>query len=168
VKPLAEWIDDASTMSETEFFAKHREPFLVHWSSPSGRDPNVRDNSIATFERFVLTPRPNTIKTRSMIENYRVGVLKTERSTKQVWVGYSDRCDIVIDDSSVSRVHAYFFQENGWHVKDAESSAGTLLNDLPPTGEALVSGDRITLGGVDLVFLEPVQLFQLIHRIELF
>jgi hypothetical protein len=168
VKPLAEWIDDASTLSEAGFSAKHPSPFLVHWSSPSGRERGMKDTGMATMERFVLTPRPNTIKTRSMIENYRAGVLRTQRASKQVWVGYSDRCDVVIDDSSVSRVHAYFFQANGWHVKDAESSAGTSVNDQPLRGEALVSGDRITLGGVDLVFLEPIQLFRLIHRIELF
>lgn len=32
----------------------------------------------------------------------------------------------------------------------------------------LQPGDRITLGAVDLLYLEAVQLYRLIHRIELF
>jgi pSer/pThr/pTyr-binding forkhead associated (FHA) protein len=164
--PLSNFVEDARKLTEPQFCAKHTTPVLIQWSS-QGSAAGKRDTKMVTLDRLVLK-KPVTATERALIENYRVGVLTTRRPSGWVLVGFSSQCDIVLDESSVSRVHAYFFKTVGWHVKDAESSAGTLVNDQPPTGAALVTGDRITLGNVDVLFLDPVQLFRLIHRIELF
>ena len=164
MKPLTDWVDDADKLTEQEFCARHPGPFLVYWSS---QGIPVKNTAIRTIERLVVG-KPKTIGARMMIESYRVGAVQTSRPTKEVWLGSSSQCDIVVDDASVSRVHAYLRFKNGWRLLDAESSAGSLVNDEPLTLDALVSGDRITLGTVDLLYLESPHLYALIHRLELF
>lgn len=69
--------------------------------------------------------------------------------------------DIVIDDSTVSRFHAYFKQDRqslGWMLVDAGSSNGTALNGARLTAEkpeAVPDGARITFGSVVTIFYLP-------------
>jgi pSer/pThr/pTyr-binding forkhead associated (FHA) protein len=101
-----------------------------------------------------------------LIESYHVGVVRS--MSPLVSVGFSSECDIQIQDPSVSRIHAYLSYTDGWRIRDAGSAAGTLVNDEPPGDALLASGDRISLGQVDVLFLESKELFNLIHRLELF
>jgi serine phosphatase RsbU (regulator of sigma subunit)/pSer/pThr/pTyr-binding forkhead associated (FHA) protein len=73
-------------------------------------------------------------------------------------VGRAAGNDIVIEDPSLSRVHARFSLKNGIPcVEDLGSLNGTLVNGKPAEGvQALKAGDRISLGKVDLtVDAEP-------------
>lgn len=67
-------------------------------------------------------------------------------------VGRAAGNDIVIEDPSLSRVHARFSMRDGFAcVEDLGSLNGTLLNGKPTEGVmTLKSGDRISLGKVDL------------------
>jgi serine phosphatase RsbU (regulator of sigma subunit)/pSer/pThr/pTyr-binding forkhead associated (FHA) protein len=73
-------------------------------------------------------------------------------------VGRAAGNDIVIEDPSLSRVHARFSLRNGAAcVEDLGSLNGTLVNGRPTEGvHTLKAGDRISLGKVDLtVDAEP-------------
>ncbi|MFN8012855.1 MAG: SpoIIE family protein phosphatase [Holophagaceae bacterium] len=73
-------------------------------------------------------------------------------------VGRAAGNDIVIEDPSLSRVHARFTLKNGVPcVEDLGSLNGTLVNGRPAEGvQVLKAGDRISLGKVDLtVDAEP-------------
>ncbi len=73
-------------------------------------------------------------------------------------VGRAAGNDIVIEDPSLSRVHARFSLKNGMPcVEDLGSLNGTLVNGKPTEGvQVLKAGDRISLGKVDLtVDAEP-------------
>lgn len=77
-----------------------------------------------------------------------------------ITVGRTDNNDVVIDDNSVSRFHAYFQQDRkaGWVLVDAESKNGTWVDavKLSPSKPVPVSdGAKIRVGDVDLVFLSP-------------
>ncbi len=70
-------------------------------------------------------------------------------------IGRGDHCDLVLDDTKVSRQHARFAQEaDGWAVTDLESTHGTLLNAERITRHALADGDQIQVGQTVLVFHE--------------
>jgi hypothetical protein len=57
----------------------------------------------------------------------------------EVVVGRSEKADIVLDDSSVSRRHARFFRErDAWFVQDLRSRNGTDLN-----GRRLQAAERV-------------------------
>lgn len=61
--------------------------------------------------------------------------------------------DIVLEDRRVSRHHAQIrFVHNAFLVYDLQSSNGTTVNGYPGDQTVLRHGDRISLGGLELVF----------------
>ncbi len=77
---------------------------------------------------------------------------KLTGDTVVMTVGRAAGNDIVIEDPSLSRVHARFSVRGGVPcVEDLGSLNGTLINGKPAEGiQALKSGDRISLGKIDL------------------
>jgi pSer/pThr/pTyr-binding forkhead associated (FHA) protein len=72
---------------------------------------------------------------------------------RRVVLGRSRECDVRVDDPNVSRRHAELQQEGAtyWLV-DLDSTNGTELNGKRVSRAKLSDGDRITLGGTDVVF----------------
>ena len=73
-------------------------------------------------------------------------------SAPAVVVGRASDCDIVVDESSVSGVHAELRHRAGrWFVRDLGSAAGTWLNGRRIAREAPVAaGDVLRLGALRL------------------
>jgi hypothetical protein len=69
-------------------------------------------------------------------------------------IGRSRQCDIVLDDTGVSRRHADIRPSpEGWTVEDLGSTNGVLVNGRPSSGAQLLhSGDRVELGSTEIVF----------------
>ncbi len=83
-------------------------------------------------------------------------------------IGCSSTCDVQINDESVSTLHAYLEREGDeYRIRDNDSSAGTKVNgeDLG-TGDSgfLASGDRVSLGYIDMTFLTPADFYQFVRR----
>jgi hypothetical protein len=110
-------------------------PTMVYRQRPAGDEPEAP----AVVEREVVTL---TIDGRVVPVTSRTVVL-----------GRSRDCDVRIADGNVSRRHAELVQEGTtyWLV-DLESTNGTLLNGERVERSRLSDGDRITLGGTDIVF----------------
>jgi hypothetical protein len=72
----------------------------------------------------------------------------------KVVVGRSDRCDVVVDDSTVSRAHAVLEQVGPeWSIQDVGAANGTVVNGARVFAPLVLrSGDEITLGLARLVF----------------
>jgi hypothetical protein len=76
-------------------------------------------------------------------------------TTGKVVVGRSRECDVRVDDNNVSRRHFELVQEGPttWAVADLGSTNGTEVNGKRVSGrKRLDDGDRITIGGTELVF----------------
>jgi hypothetical protein len=68
-------------------------------------------------------------------------------------IGRSRECEIRVDDANVSRQHCEVVEDGGgWSVVDLGSTNGTELNGRRVDRAGLSDGDRITVGGTDLVF----------------
>jgi hypothetical protein len=163
VRPLTLWLEDAIAMTAKEFVAKHPYPFVVWWTEHGVQATPVHNQAL-TIDRMVLDGPAK--KRNPLIDNYLVEPLL---GAKRFTLGTNPDCGIVVVDSSVSRQHAELaLSDKGWTVRDTNSTAGTYVNDEPPTATPLASGDRITLGTVDLLFLESRAVYDLISRLELF
>lgn len=63
------------------------------------------------------------------------------------------QAQVVLRDPNVSRRHAEFvFDGRDWHIRDLNSTNGTLVNDVDVTECTLRDGDLITVGLVNLEF----------------
>jgi pSer/pThr/pTyr-binding forkhead associated (FHA) protein len=69
-------------------------------------------------------------------------------------IGRSRDCDIVLDDSNVSRRHAEITPGGqGWRIQDLGSTNGVRVNGRQVEGpHPLESGDRVELGTVSVTF----------------
>jgi predicted component of type VI protein secretion system len=69
-------------------------------------------------------------------------------------IGRSSQCDIVLDDSGVSRRHAEIRpQGSAWILRDLGSTNGVLVDGAQVAGEhRLADGERIAFGSTDLRF----------------
>jgi pSer/pThr/pTyr-binding forkhead associated (FHA) protein len=69
-------------------------------------------------------------------------------------IGRSRECDIVLDDSNVSRRHAEIAPSGqSWLIRDLGSTNGVRVNGRTVEGpHPLESGDRVELGTVDVLF----------------
>lgn len=80
-----------------------------------------------------------------------VAVYPVDKQT--LLVGRSSECDIAIDDSSISRVHARITVKSGRYiVEDMGSLNGTYKNDDGIKIAHIEDGDQISFGSVDLIF----------------
>ena len=68
-------------------------------------------------------------------------------------LGRSKDCEVQVEDANVSRRHAELRREGStWWLVDLDSTNGTELNGKRVQRAKLSDGDKITLGGTDLVF----------------
>ena len=69
-------------------------------------------------------------------------------------LGRSRDCDVVLEDSGVSRHHAQIVPSGeGWAIEDLQSTNGVLVNGHPLRGAQLLrAGDRLELGSTEIVF----------------
>lgn len=151
-----------ATLKREHFVSTHPHPFLVHASGELTKlDPSRRDD-LTTDRLMVEAPRA------ALQQGILVApIVGKDIDADRITIGVATACDIMLDDASVSKRHAYFTERDGvWLIIDADSSAGTQVNSHPLSPGApqeLVSGDRITLGYVELTFLGPVGFHELVH-----
>lgn len=87
-----------------------------------------------------------------------------------VTIGRVDSNDVVIDDASVSRFHAWFQQDDRsleWALTDAESKNGTWVDGTtaaPRHRVPLRDGAKIRIGDINLTFMMPGTLKDFVER----
>lgn len=71
-------------------------------------------------------------------------------------LGRGSNCEIILSDPVCSRVHAeIFFSDDGWHVRDAGSRNGTLVNGQKIDTALLADQTVVTVGSTELQFNSP-------------
>jgi pSer/pThr/pTyr-binding forkhead associated (FHA) protein len=77
---------------------------------------------------------------------------------KNIILGRSDEANIVLDDVTVSRIHALILKEsNTWKITDKGSLNGTYVNFIRISDTKLSAGDDIQIGKYRFTFLLPEQ-----------
>jgi hypothetical protein len=72
---------------------------------------------------------------------------------KPIVIGRLPECDVVLNDSNVSRRHAELRRSgDGVFLTDLGSTNGTRVNGVPVREQILVSGDEVSVGSTKLIF----------------
>ena len=96
-------------------------------------------------------PRLESVGSSSEPELMRVIGLDWQATEGELLVGRSSSCDLILDDSTVSRRHLKLRSHDGhWTLKDLGSTNGTRVNGARVLRCELRSGDLLTLGAVSL------------------
>ncbi len=103
-------------------------------------------------------------------EDLRVATLPPLRPEEALSVGRMPSCDLVINDPSVSKVHAllrWLEAKAACTVEDLKSTNGTQLNGkpLPPGRQVYVrDGDLLRFGEADFAYFESASLWSRLMR----
>ncbi|MDE3245091.1 MAG: FHA domain-containing protein [Acidobacteriota bacterium] len=86
------------------------------------------------------------------------GVREFEMVDNEVHIGRELDNTLRLADPSISRHHAVIRQTgNGYEVQDLQSSNGVLLNGSRIQTAPLRDGDRVTLGQIQITFMDPAE-----------
>ena len=129
----------------------------AHDSRDFGQAPGQPAPAVNTqvFTGGAATPTPNAAAVRARLVN-----TASNRDYNLVGgrliLGRSHSCDITVDDINASRSHAELRYElqGVWVLTDLGSTNGTKVNGERISSTTLNSGDRVTIGTTDLLFLE--------------
>ncbi len=74
--------------------------------------------------------------------------------SRETSVGRHKNCDIILNYPTVSKVHAVIIcTKDGWYITGIRSGTPVIVNGNSVEKKSLlVSGDRITLGSINLIF----------------
>lgn len=129
-------------------------PLLV-WGAPSHAD---EAQLFSTLTGPSLT-RPSAAE--PLVFLLRKSDSKSNAFAIGVTVGRTENNDVVLDDNSVSRFHAYFLHDvkgGGWRLVDAESKNGTWLNAVrlsPNQAEKVEDNAQVRFGDIQATFMQP-------------
>jgi hypothetical protein len=157
-------------LGREEFLASAAPAILVR-HRPQERDPGVTGTKTLMFNQDLgdtvdeAPPGGRFSAEPTEMELYPLAKKPGASFPDRITIGRTANNDVVIADPSVSRLHAYVRQANGWMVADAGSKNGSWLGSdaLEPRREAaLAPGAVIRLGDVQLTFYRSSDLFELL------
>jgi len=158
------------TLGRDEFLASAAPAVLVRYRSPE-RDLTVTGTKIRTSDQDLgetMDEAPaggRSSAEPTEMELYPLAKKPGASFPDRITIGRTPNNDVVITEPSVSRLHAYVREANGWVVADAGSKNGSWLgtDELEPRREvALAPGAVIRFGDVELRFYRSSDLFELL------
>ncbi len=126
----------------------------VEQARPPAGEPDAGHTMIYSGSQRLREPLERSRRTREAGASLVVGGTRLLLGPGGGVVGRSRDCDVVLDDSGVSRRHAQIRPgPGGWTIEDLGSTNGVLLGGRQIRGiEGLRDGDRIELGSTEIVF----------------
>lgn len=120
-------------------------------------DPEMKASTLPGRQSQTIRELPNRLV---MISGPTVGASFPLLESKIV-IGRGEDCDLPINDTSVSRVHAelYAIEGSKYEIVDRDSSNGVRVNGVELKRALLDVGDVIELGDVQLRFVPAGQVF---------
>jgi hypothetical protein len=175
VASLFEYANWVQQLTRAQFASKYVHPFLLRKEATEATD------GLWSFDTKTLTVSGLT---RSLIasadhkplpaELARYEVLPVTKSLENPWpdrisVGRVRNNDIVLAETSVSKLHAHFLPQSdgGMLLADVGSVNGTRVNGVRVTNEPrrVQSEDVVTFGAIVLTFLDAGSLYDLVAGI---
>lgn len=161
-RTIADYFTPTRMLGTTAFCKKYPHPFLL------GREVLEESFSFAT-----AIARPDDSRSpQQEILDIRDWVIPVAAGGKgkRVFVGRSSNNDITIPHATVSKLHAYFTQEeDSWWIVDVGSSNGTRVGGVPVPARSktpVKDDDAIAFGRCVFGLLMPGTLHDLVQRMD--
>jgi hypothetical protein len=166
VLPLLGFFASVRKHTEATFAEKHPEPLLVYIprAGSSGPDSHFVTTQVAAVAEMRRTK--GTEAGKKGMEQQVSLIRKSARNpfAQQIYIGRAPNNDVVIDDPSVSKSHAFLDQEGArWRITDMGSANGTWLNGVKVgdnTPRDLIDGVKLTLGTLEMQFFTPQNFYR--------
>lgn len=145
----------AKAKKENRYAMNYRETLEVaEGDEDYGEDKTDNDKQYGKTVYIEKVAEAKDIKKRLFGEN---GEVKAILGEEPLVIGKKeDECDLVLEDDSVSRLHARIVPEGGGYMlEDLNSTNGTFKNGIrlkPYERRKLVSGDEIRAGSVIIIY----------------
>ena len=145
----------AKAKKENRYAMNYRETLEVaEGDEDYGEDKTDNDKQYGKTVYIEKVAEAKDIKKRLFGEN---GEVKAILGEEPLVIGKKeDECDLVLEDDSVSRLHARIVPEGGGYMlEDLNSTNGTFKNGIrlrPYEKRKLVSGDEIRTGSVIIIY----------------
>lgn len=159
VRELGELVDEAFSLSEEAFSARYPYSFLVSEVAEA-----------QAGEASYQTMASSRQRTGDAAQWKAYPVVKSSRNkfTNMITIGRTQNNDIIMEDPSVSKFHAFLQGGEGeWKLCDAGSRFGTFVDGAKvddTKGVKLLPTSRITLAAtVNLKLYNSAQLYQMIR-----
>lgn len=170
------YAQDALQNSRSRFMAMYTLPFLLHKKEGAvATSSDEAENGFASHTQVAMTiGKTGTIAVLGRNAHlYAVYELKRRQrevtgSLERVSIGRSIDNDVTIADNAVSKIHAFFSQDdkNGMFLADAGSRNGTLVGGrklAPGKVYPVDFGEPILLGGLALTLIGSGALWEIVQ-----
>jgi len=168
---LSEYRQDGHALSAQEFILRHGSGFLVHHGA-LGQSGAGLTQTLDTDSAKTVADRPGFMSERFVVYPL-LGNPQEGSGSKLLMVGRMATNEVVIDEATVSQVHALirFEPSGGFSLQDAGSRNGTFVNgrQVPKQGDgqpvALKAGSRVSLGGSNFTFLDGGTFYRFVNSL---
>lgn len=158
VKRLGDLLEQVLSITREEFVQEHPSSFLV---AEAAQKPAKGD----AFQTMA-TPRERSCEA-TLWEVYPVAKSERNSFTNMITIGRTQNNDVVLEESSVSKFHAYLQQKEGrWHLSDAGSRFGCTVDGVKLTDKSVEVNckSKIVLGtGLLVKLYSSGELYDLIR-----
>jgi hypothetical protein len=176
---LEQWEKERAAHTREQFRANHAYPFLV-WSSnlqtsKVPKRPSIAQMSYKTqIETIDDTERVPHVSEITGIEDAMVWAVRKAANSPfpdRVSIGRAANCDIVVRDSSVSKLHAHLWQvtSDSAVVTDAKSANGTCIDGrriATGSSDTVSEFGALTVGRVRLVLLSAGAVYDWLGQVR--
>jgi pSer/pThr/pTyr-binding forkhead associated (FHA) protein len=143
------------TMIESSFFRIVSLPDIETGVKEPAEDNNSQFMARALGKKPLDANRtPAVLLVKSGVKKGTLIELKLPIGVDREWsLGRSQLCDVVLEDPTVSNLHAVIRWENGyWEIQDNRSTNGISVNGKKVTRTVFENGDVIAIGNIKMIF----------------
>jgi hypothetical protein len=167
-RPLVSF-EEAKTLGEEEFVRLYPTPVLLVQTMRDDADSQhtTSTGNVETSASVRVQVLDLARLSRQELQSVRAYVLRKERTRfgEAIWIGRWSKCDIAIELSTLSRLHAFITYDNEGapFLGDGGSKNGTYVDGKQVTKGATVplpEAAFVTLGTLGVRFLQPAALFR--------
>ena len=167
--PLIAYYAAARKHDATSFAIRHPDPVILYTAAKEWSP----DKSFATTTQLVsvreLRRTQGTEAGQKGVEMRVALVKKSARNpfVDQIYLGRANNNDIILEDESVSKAHAFFTNESlVWKISDVESANGTFVAGVRVAKTASIAdGVQLRFGQCQATFFMPRGFFAYLTHI---